>query len=55
MVDGPSDGRVAVNRWTGAVTYVPNAGFSGTDTFSYTVTGIDGYISAPATVTIHVG
>ena len=39
----------------GAVTYVPNAGYQGTDSFTYTVAD-DGYLrSAPATVHIAIG
>ena len=38
---------------TGAVTYTPTAGFTGTDTFTYTATSVDG-TSAPATVSVTV-
>ena len=44
----------AFNAATGAVTYTPAAGYSGTDTFTYTGASVDG-TSQPATVTINVG
>ena len=34
---GPANGTVTINTSNGAVTYTPNAGFSGTDSFTYTV------------------
>ncbi len=40
---------------TGAVTYQPNAGFTGIDSFTYIVLDTAGYSSSPATVTINVG
>jgi hypothetical protein len=39
---------------SGAVVYTPSSGFSGTDSFTYTVNDIQGAVSAPATVTITV-
>ncbi|MGB8687886.1 MAG: esterase-like activity of phytase family protein, partial [Microcoleus sp.] len=48
----PTKGSIALNK-NGSFTYSPNAGFSGTDTFTYTVS--DGIASsAPATVTVSV-
>ncbi|MEG4409167.1 cadherin-like domain-containing protein, partial [Microcoleus sp. MON2_D5] len=48
----PTQGSIALNN-DGSFTYTPNAGFSGTDTFTYTVS--DGIVnSAPATVTVSV-
>jgi hypothetical protein len=47
-------GSTSVNTTTGAITYTPGAGFSGTDTFQYTVGDDTGANSAPATVTITV-
>lgn len=46
-----ANGTVAINA-NGTVTYTPNTGFSGTDTFSYTV--FDGCAEVTATVTITV-
>ncbi|MEO6689606.1 MAG: putative Ig domain-containing protein, partial [Dokdonella sp.] len=39
----------------GAFIYTPTAGYSGPDTFTYTVTDSNGVASAPATVTITLG
>ncbi|NQE34158.1 Ig-like domain-containing protein [Microcoleus asticus] len=48
----PTKGSIALNK-DGSFTYTPNAGFSGTDTFTYTVS--DGIVnSTPATVTVNV-
>ncbi|QLQ30759.1 MAG: tandem-95 repeat protein [Candidatus Thiothrix singaporensis] len=46
-------GRVTLNKTTGAMTYTPKSGFSGTDSFSYTVKNASG-LTAPAAVTITV-
>jgi len=37
IIDSPSNGTVAVDPITGAITYTPNAGFTGTDTLIYQV------------------
>jgi large repetitive protein len=50
----PAHGSVAVNP-DGTFTYLPNAGFSGTDTFQYTITCSGSQSTATATVTITVG
>ena len=53
----PAHGTVTVNP-DGTFTYTPNAGFSGTDTFQYTITDSDDPAnpkSATATATITVG
>ncbi|WP_236503623.1 Ig-like domain-containing protein [Tychonema sp. BBK16] len=48
----PTKGAIALNK-DGSFTYTPNAGFAGTDTFTYTVS--DGIVnSASATVTVNV-
>ena len=47
-----SDGTVAIGVNAGSVTYTPNAGFSGTDDFTYTVT--DGTDTDSGTVTVTV-
>ena len=49
----PANGTVVYNA-DGTFTYTPNAGFTGTDTFTYMVTAPDGQTSS-ATETIHVG
>jgi hypothetical protein len=49
----PGNGSATVNA-NGTVTYMPNADFSGTDTFTYTVEDDDGDSSNAATVTVTV-
>ena len=49
----PANGTVVVNA-DGSVTYTPNPGFEGTDTFEYTITDAQGATDT-ATVTVHVG
>jgi hypothetical protein len=49
-----AQGSARVNSNTGADTFTPAAGFSGTARFTYTVTGANGVTSQPATVTITV-
>jgi len=51
---GPTNGTVAVNPNSGIVTYTPDTGFSGTDSFQYTIADNLGAISNLATVTITV-
>jgi hypothetical protein len=51
---GPANGTVVVNTASGAVTYTPNAGFSGPDTFSYTVRDNVAALSNQAIVTVTV-
>ena len=48
----PSNGSVTIDA-SGSFTYIPNAGFSGTDSFVYRLT--DGNLSDTATVNITVG
>ncbi|MEJ7645682.1 MAG: Ig-like domain-containing protein [Chryseolinea sp.] len=50
----PLNGTTSVNATTGVVTYTPNAEFSGTNTFKYTVKDLAGGTSLAATVTITV-
>src|SRR5262249_17776445 len=54
ILTGPSHGTLTLsNPATGAFTYVPNADFHGTDTFTFGVS--DGeFQSGPATVTLNV-
>jgi hypothetical protein len=47
-------GTTSVNTTTGAITYTPAAGYSGADTFQYTVANTLGGVSAPATVSVAV-
>ncbi len=50
----PTNGTVTVNPVTGVVTYTPNPGYSGPDSFTYTVKDIRGAESNPATVRITI-
>ena len=53
--ESPSFGGITnINAVTGAITYSPAPGFSGTDTFQYTVDDDLGDTSNPATVTVTV-
>lgn len=52
IVAPPANGTAVASGTT--ITYAPNAGFAGSDTFTYTATNAGG-TSAPATVTITVG
>jgi len=49
----PTNG-TATAKADGTVDYVPNANFSGTDSFTYTVQDSFGAVSNPATVTVNV-
>jgi Big-like domain-containing protein/FG-GAP repeat protein len=54
IAGGPRHGGVgSINQATGAITYVSQPGFIGTDTFTYTASGAGG-TSQPATVTVTV-
>ena len=53
LATGPANGSVVVNL-DGSFTYTPTAGFSGPDSFTYTLTDSDGNTSAPATVSLQV-
>jgi hypothetical protein len=50
---GPSDGSATANA-DGTITYTPNSGFTGTDSYIYTVKDDDGAESDTAEVTIEV-
>ncbi len=54
IVDQPQAGMVTVDSVTGAVTYMPEPGFVGEDTFTYTVTSEQGVVSNLATVVVEV-
>lgn len=53
IVDQPAHGSVTVNN-DGTVTYVPEAGYTGQDSFSYNVKDKNGNVSNTATVTLTV-
>ena len=53
IVDQATNGQTSVST-NGVVTYTPNRGFSGTETFSYTVRDSNGATSNEATVTVNV-
>src|SRR5262249_3994495 len=48
VVSALAHGKAVVNSATGEITYTANAGFTGSDTFQYTVKDIRGLTSAPA-------
>ncbi len=50
----PANGAAALNQATGVVTYTPNGGFTGSDSFTYTVQDDEGAVSNVATVTVTV-
>lgn len=50
----PANGTVGVDQLTGKVTYTPNAGYVGPDSFTYTVKDNTGQVSNIALVTIAV-
>lgn len=50
----PSHGSLAITPSSGAVTYDPSAGFTGSDTFQYTVADHLGGVSGVATTTITI-
>jgi hypothetical protein len=54
VVGGPSHGTASVDGKTGAITYTSVAGFSGTDTFSYTFKDTKGVTSNAALVSVVV-
>jgi hypothetical protein len=49
-----TQGTATVNALTGAITFTPAAGFTGTSTFTYTVKDNLGVVSNAATVTVNV-
>ncbi len=54
IVAEPTDGTAVINPNSGIVTYTPESGFSGTDSFEYTVEDNLGGVSNSATVTVSV-
>jgi hypothetical protein len=55
VVGSPANGGTSVNPTTGVITYTPTSGFSGADSFTYTVKDDDGATSNAATVSVTVG
>jgi ELWxxDGT repeat protein len=53
ITTNPTHGSVTIGTG-GSVTYTPTAGYSGQDTFAYTVADNQGAVSAPAQVTVSV-
>ena len=53
VINLPSNGRIELNP-DGTVTYIPNAGFTGTDSFTYTVEDDEGQASNLGTVIVYV-
>jgi hypothetical protein len=54
IVTAPTHGKTAVNTTTGVVTYTPTTGYTGADSFTYTVKNKAGLTSAAAKVSITV-
>jgi len=54
VVTAPASGTTTVNTATGAITYIPNNSFTGTDSFTYRVSDPQGHVSNTATVNIVV-
>lgn len=54
IVNDVDHGTTSINTTTGAVTYTPSAGYTGSDSFTYTVEDGDSNTSAQATVNITV-
>jgi len=54
ITTGAQFGSTTIDSSTGKVTYTPAAGFSGVDTFYYTVADNSGQVSQPAQVTVAV-
>src|SRR5262245_37195357 len=54
VATNPAHGTTMVDPGLGAIIYTPAAGFSGTDTFIYTVTDVAGMVSNPGRVTVIV-
>ena len=53
LVTAPANGSVSISS-NGAITYTPNSGYSGADSFVYLITDIDGDTSNSATANITV-
>jgi large repetitive protein len=55
IVTGPKHGQLSFDPATNQLTYIPNNGYIGADTFTFTVTDSSGATSKPATMSISVG
>ncbi|WP_345953832.1 CshA/CshB family fibrillar adhesin-related protein [Mucilaginibacter sp. PAMB04168] len=53
LLTQPAHGTVTIGG-NGTVTYTPNAGYAGTDSFTYRVKDLNGYYTNPATVNVTV-
>ena len=54
LASSPANGTTTLNTSTGAITYTPNTGFTGNDSYTYTLTTADGVVSDPITVNVSV-
>jgi hypothetical protein len=54
VASAPQNGQATIDAKTHQITYVPNAGFTGVDSFSYTITDANGAKSLPAILTVRV-
>ncbi|MGB7323352.1 MAG: Ig-like domain-containing protein [Rubripirellula sp.] len=54
VISTQAENGVATVESDGTITYVPNDGFFGRDTFEYTVTDTEGNISAPQSVSVNI-
>jgi gliding motility-associated-like protein len=54
IISNPSNGTVTINNTTGAITYIPNPGFLGDDTFSYQLRDAFGLTSNVVDVSVSV-
>jgi len=54
VADAPANGSAVVQASTGTILYTPQKDFTGSDSFTYIVTDVNGATSAPATVTVTV-
>lgn len=54
IVSPPSNGNTSINSGTGVITYTPNVGWTGDDSFTYTIRDNNDAISNAATVAVTV-
>ncbi len=55
VIRGTKNGATIINPTTGEITYTPNTGFIGSDSFTYTIADTEGDTSNEATMNIIVG
>jgi ribosomal protein L24E len=53
-ITSPAANGTAISNGDGTITYTPNSGFHGTDSFQYTIGDNNGGVSLPATVNVSV-